>query len=72
MLLVHVYIYDQLFHFLPISYPTALEMVARGVVNAKPLITHTYNLDQAVEAFAHAKSGKGGAIKVMIHCGSDE
>ncbi|KAL5457653.1 hypothetical protein EMCRGX_G034936 [Ephydatia muelleri] len=53
-------------------YPIALEMVATGTINAKPLITHTYNLDQAVDAFAHTKCCRGGSIKVMIHCGEDD
>ncbi len=48
------------------SYPTALEMVTTGLVDVKPLITHTYQLEQSVEAFARAKSGEGGAIKVTM------
>ncbi len=46
------------------SYPTALEMVASGLVDVKPLITHTYQLEQSLDAFSRAKSGEGGAIKV--------
>ncbi|XP_055332429.1 sorbitol dehydrogenase-like [Paramacrobiotus metropolitanus] len=47
-------------------YPTALEMVASGRVNVKPLITHRYALEQALEAFETARIGAG--IKVMIDC----
>ena len=46
------------------SYPTALEMVASGSVNVKPLITHTYKLEETLQAFERAKTGEGGAIKV--------
>jgi len=50
------------------SYPTALEMVASGRVNVKPLITHRYKLEESVAAFETARTGAGGAIKVMISC----
>jgi len=49
-------------------YPMALAMVASGNVNVKKLITHNYKLEQTLEAFETAKTGAGGAIKVMIHC----
>ncbi|PIK47400.1 hypothetical protein BSL78_15734 [Apostichopus japonicus] len=49
-------------------YPTALAMVASGKVDAKPLITHHFPLKKTLEAFETAKTGAGGAIKVMIHC----
>ena len=48
------------------SYPTALEMVASGRVNVKPLITHTYKLEETLKAFQRAKTGEGGAIKVCM------
>ena len=50
------------------SYPIALDMVASGKVDVKPLITHTYQLEETLKAFETAKTGEGGAIKVMIHC----
>ena len=46
------------------SYPTALELVASGRVNVKPLITHTYQLEETLQAFERAKTGEGGTIKV--------
>lgn len=52
-------------------YQTALEMVASGKVNVKPLITHTYQLEETLQAFQRAKTGEGGAIKVMIKCGEE-
>lgn len=52
-------------------YPTALAMVASGKVNVKPLVTHRFRLESAVEAFKTAKSGAGGAIKVVINCSGE-
>ncbi|XP_077498259.1 sorbitol dehydrogenase-like [Amblyomma americanum] len=49
-------------------YPTALAMVASGKVDVKPLVTHHFKLESAVEAFQTAKTGAGGAIKVVIDC----
>ncbi|XP_019620327.1 PREDICTED: sorbitol dehydrogenase-like [Branchiostoma belcheri] len=50
----------------PNCYPTALSMVASGQVNVKPLVTHRYSLEQALEAFEVVKRGEG--IKVMVKC----
>ena len=47
------------------SYPTALELVASGRVDVKPLITHTYKLEEMLQAFEKAKTGEGGTIKVQ-------
>ncbi|KAJ1527853.1 hypothetical protein ONE63_007793 [Megalurothrips usitatus] len=49
-------------------YPTAIQMVASGKANVKQFITHNYTLEQTVEAFDTARTGKGNPIKVMIHC----
>jgi len=48
------------------TYPTALELVASGKVNVKPLVTHHFSLDQCQQAFETAEGGKDGAIKVTI------
>ncbi|WAQ99441.1 DHSO-like protein [Mya arenaria] len=47
-------------------YPTALNMVASGSVNVKPLITHRFKLEQTMDAFETTLRGDG--IKVMIEC----
>ncbi|OWF40805.1 sorbitol dehydrogenase-like [Mizuhopecten yessoensis] len=47
-------------------YPTALEMVASGKVDVKPLITHRFSLEDSIKAFVTTLKGEG--IKVMIDC----
>jgi threonine dehydrogenase-like Zn-dependent dehydrogenase len=41
-------------------------MLSSGTIDVKPLITHSYPLKNAVDAFEHVKSGRDGAIKVVI------
>ena len=53
-------------------YPKAIEMVASGRVNVKPLITHRFQLEQTLQAFETAKTGAGNAIKVMIKCSEQQ
>jgi len=48
-------------------YPMALAMVASGNVDVKKLITHNFDMEKTLEAFEVARTGAGGAIKVMIH-----
>lgn len=50
------------------SYPVALAMIASGKVNVRPLVTHRFKLESALDAFKVAKTGEGGAIKVIIQC----
>lgn len=50
------------------DYADALELLASGKINVKPLITHNYKLEDTVRAFETAKSGKDDVVKVMIHC----
>lgn len=52
----------------PCSYPIALAMVASGAVDVKPLITHHFPLENTLDAFETARTGAGGAVKVMIDC----
>ncbi|XP_033751019.1 sorbitol dehydrogenase-like [Pecten maximus] len=47
-------------------YPTALDMVASGKVDVKPLITHRFSLEDSIKAFETTLRGEG--IKVMIKC----
>lgn len=47
------------------NFPASIELLKKGQVNAKLLITHRFSLDQAAEAFK-AQLQDLGAIKVMI------
>ncbi|KAH0948256.1 hypothetical protein HN011_008820 [Eciton burchellii] len=50
------------------DYNDALELVASGKVDVKPLITHNYKIEETKQAFETSRTGADGAIKVMIHC----
>jgi L-iditol 2-dehydrogenase len=51
-------------------YPTALAMIASGSVDVKKLVTHRYELKDALLAYERARTGEGGAIKILINCDS--
>ncbi|WWD03026.1 hypothetical protein V865_001070 [Kwoniella europaea PYCC6329] len=57
------------FRYGPGVYPMAIDLVSRGLIDLKPLITHKYGWEDAVKAFETTKAGKGEdgkmAIKVM-------
>lgn len=46
-------------------YPLALSMVASGLINVKPLVTHHFSMEETLKAYETARQGLG--IKVMIH-----
>jgi len=51
------------------SYSTAVELIATGKVNVKPLITHRFpglDQDSVIKGFTMAKEGKDNAIKIMF------
>lgn len=47
-------------------WPMAISMLASKSVNVKPLVTHRFPLEKALEAFETSKKGLG--LKVMIKC----
>jgi len=49
-------------------YQHALGLVASGKIDVKPLVTHRFPLEETLRAFETAKTGEGGAIKVIIDC----
>ncbi|AAW40827.1 hypothetical protein CNBA2420 [Cryptococcus deneoformans B-3501A] len=50
------------------DYPLAIDMVARGLVNLKPLLTHTFKFEDALEAFEITKNGRDKNGKGVIKC----
>jgi len=58
------------FRYGPGDYPLAIALVAQGKIDLKPLVTHRYPFDKAIEAFEATKAGKSadgkGVIKAVI------
>jgi len=50
------------------SYEDALGLITSGKIDVKPLVTHRFPLEETLKAFETAKTGAGGAIKVVIDC----
>lgn len=50
----------------PLQYPKAIRLVSEGLINLKPLVTHRFPLNKAVDAFQVAADPSQGAIKVQI------
>jgi L-iditol 2-dehydrogenase len=46
------------------SYPRAIELVSKGLIDVRSLVTHRFPLEQAVEAFRVAERREG--LKVII------
>ena len=44
-----------------------LDLMKKGKVSGKEIITHSYKLDQIREAFDVFMNRKDGAIKVVVH-----
>lgn len=52
------------------TYPSCIKLITSGAVNVKDLITHRISLKNdkdLIDGFTTAKTGRGGAIKVMFH-----
>jgi len=48
------------------TYPRAIDLVTKGLVDVRSLVTHRFPLDQAIEAFKVAERREG--LKVMVEC----
>lgn len=48
------------------TWPRAIRLVQSGLIDMKKLVTHRFDLEDAVEAFETAANPKTGAIKVQI------
>ncbi len=49
------------------SFPAAIDLVARGSIDLKSLITHRYHFDDAIRAFADASDYSGNRMKTIIN-----
>ncbi|PCH41103.1 xylitol dehydrogenase [Wolfiporia cocos MD-104 SS10] len=58
------------FRYGPGDYPLAIALVSQGKIDLKPLVTHRFSFDQAIEAFQTTRVGKSadgkGVIKAVI------
>ncbi|KAF8592395.1 xylitol dehydrogenase [Ramaria rubella] len=58
------------FRYGPGDYPLAIDLVAQGKIDLKPLVTHRFAFDDAVAAFEVTRTGKSpdgkGVIKAII------
>lgn len=70
MLLVKELTVKGSFRYGPGDYELAIALVAQDKINLKPLVTHRFKFDDAVEAFQTTKAGKSadgkGVIKAII------
>ena len=48
------------------TWPKAICLVSAGLIDLKPLVTHQFQLEDAVEAFQVASDISRGSIKVQI------
>ncbi|KAA1077183.1 hypothetical protein PGT21_002700 [Puccinia graminis f. sp. tritici] len=48
------------------QYPKAIRLVSTGLIDVKPLITHRFSLEKAIEAFNTAADPKSCSMKVQV------
>lgn len=48
------------------TWPVAIKLLSQGVINIDKLITHTYPLEEAIEALTLASDTNNGSIKVQV------
>jgi L-iditol 2-dehydrogenase len=48
------------------TYPRAIELVSKGLVDVRSIVTHRFPLEQALEAFRTAERREG--LKVIVEC----
>ena len=51
------------------SWPVAIRLLQHGVLDLKPLVTHRFPLEQAVEALKASADRNSGSIKIHIEDG---
>ena len=52
------------------TYPRAIRMVQKGIVDIKPFATHTFSLEEINEAFELVAGYKDGVLRAMIQVGT--
>jgi len=52
-------------HLSPYTYPLAIDLLVKGLVQGEPIITHSFPLEQWEEAFAMAEEGTE-SVKVVL------
>ena len=53
------------------SFSDSIDLVSKGKINIKPLISHVFKLEEAVKAFETATKCADGVIKVQIVCAAN-
>jgi 2-desacetyl-2-hydroxyethyl bacteriochlorophyllide A dehydrogenase len=53
-------------HLAPHTYPIAIDLLSRGLITSRGIVTHTFPLRAFKEAIEMAKGRKEGAIKVLM------
>ena len=48
------------------TYPAAINLLASGAVDLKPMITHHFSFEETLKGFEYAEEGTDGAVKVII------
>jgi len=49
------------------TYPRAIALVRRGMINVGALITHHFPLEQADQAFRLVEGYQDGVVKAAVH-----
>jgi L-iditol 2-dehydrogenase len=53
-------------HLSPNTFPLAIKFLSEGLINAEPMVTHTFPLSEYEEAVEIKKKGKGPSIKTIL------
>jgi erythritol/L-threitol dehydrogenase len=53
-------------HISPYTYPIAIDLLERGLVDAQDIVTHSYTLEEFEEAFSVSAKGQE-SIKVVLN-----
>ena len=52
-------------------FPISLNLVANGIIDVKPLISHIFLLKDTLKAYETAHNHTEKALKVLIRCGNE-